>query len=91
MEYDDEVLRVIEAINDANVDNYLQNERLIELLGDEKRKYNVKPRTDPFEIYDEPEFKRRYRFSKEFVKEVYVMIDGPNHLDPLVRSQLNYI
>lgn len=88
--YDDEVMRVIDDINQVNVDDYLQNVNLVELLGDEKRKYSVKQRIDPFEIYDEPEFARRYRFSKEFVHELFAMIDGPNNLEPFVCFLLHY-
>lgn len=71
----------INNINDLNNINHLNNR---EQLIIQKRKHHVQERRDPLEIFDNDEFKRRFRISKEEVRELYHMIEGDEHLEPLV-------
>lgn len=87
------------VLNDLGVDDYFDNVNnlnninmihFVEEVENPKRKYKVQKRIDPFEIYDEDEFKARYRLSKELVWKLYNLIDGPITLEPQV-SRANYI
>lgn len=49
-----------------------------------RRKYHVRKRLNPMEDYDDDEFKRRYRFTKNQVQELYNLVDGQNTLEPTV-------
>lgn len=86
MDYVDEVL---EFLDELAVFNNIQNENIeiIRALNQEvpfRRKYTVQERIDPFQIYDESEFERRYRLSKAQVHALYDYIDGNQTLEPLL-------
>lgn len=86
MDVDQEVLDFIEEINEMNLANN-QNIQDIILAHNAlpmKRKYTVQTRIDPFQIYDEVEFKRRYRLTKAQVNTVYNLIDGDRTLESLI-------
>lgn len=51
-----------------------------------RRKYRVRRRIDPMREFNESDFKYRFRFSKREVRHIYNLIDGPNTLDPMVRT-----
>lgn len=74
---------VMDNINQLNIDNYIINDFLPINRG-MKRKYTVRRRIDPFEEYDEPDFRRRYRLSKEQTRRLFQLIDGNNTLEPMV-------
>lgn len=80
----------MDVINDLNQmvnNNNTQNQRMIEIIGlmeNQKRKYKVQKRINPFEIYDDDEFMRRFRLRKSKVEEIFGWLDGVNTLDPMV-------
>lgn len=78
---------IIDDINDIAVNNFFQNQVLLDNLilnAEIKKKYTIRNRIDPFEEYDDDEFRRRYRLSKEQVNNLYELIDGQNTLEPMV-------
>lgn len=83
---------IMENLNDIALNNIIENQRIFDLIhgiAQQKRKYTVQDRVDPFELYDENEFERRYRLSKALTWKVFHLIDGPNTLDPMVNSNNN--
>lgn len=58
----------------------LENE--ISALTKVKKKYNIRHRVNPMDIYDEKEFRRRFRLSKDSVRYLYDLIG--KDLEPLV-------
>lgn len=89
MDSDDEEQIIMDDLNDMAVDNYFQNQVLLDNLilnAEIKRKYTVRKRIDPFQVYDENEFQRRYRLSKAQVNNLYELIDGRNTLEPMVNA-----
>lgn len=87
MEMDDYEMNIMNYLNQVTFENYIQNHRLLEMLnliGNEKRKYKVQTRIYPFEIYDDNKFGERYRMSKNQVMELFHLIDGVNTLEPMV-------
>lgn len=88
MDLNDDEQVIIDDINDMAVNNYIQNRVLLDNLilnAEIRRKYTVRNRIDPFQEYDDDEFKRRYRLSKEQVNNLYELIDGRNTLEPMVK------
>lgn len=82
----EEVADMIDISNQTNFVNNIQNIETFNAIHDvleRKRKYTVRPRIDVYTYYDEDEFKRRYRMSKELSGMLYNLIDGPNSLDPI--------
>lgn len=76
---------IIDDINDIAVNNFFQNQVLLDNLilnAEIKKKYTIRNRIDPFEEYDDDEFRRR--LSKEQVNNLYELIDGQNTLEPMV-------
>lgn len=87
MDLDDYEQVIIDDINDIAVNNFFQNQVLLDNLilnAEIKKKYTIRNRIDPFEEYDDDEFRRRYRLSKEQVNNLYELIDGQNTLEPMV-------
>lgn len=83
-EYDEEVM---EFMDDMMAWTQMENQRLFDLIneiGVPKRKYTVQKRIDPFEIYDEEEFLRRYRVTKTMARKLFEELNGPETLDPMV-------
>lgn len=83
-EYD---MDVMNNLNQMVNNNNIQNQRIIEMIGlmaNQKRKYKVQKRINPFEIYDDNEFKGRFRLRKSKVEELFGWLDGANTLDPMV-------
>lgn len=62
----------------------IRNFEFLEEVRDIKRKYKVLPRINPFQRFDDDEFKRRYRLSKEQVNHLFELIDDGNTLEPMV-------
>lgn len=88
---EDENEEVFQVLNDIAVYNYIQNVQLLQILENiqqEKRKYKVHKRIDPFQIYDDDEFRRRYRLSKAIARKLYDLLDGKNTLEPMVCLKL---
>lgn len=83
-----EELDVMDHLNDVAINNHINNAQILNdpvfLAQTFKRKYTIRNRLDPFEEYDEPEFKRRYRLSKRLAIRLYELIDGINTLEPMV-------
>lgn len=82
-----DVINLLNNINNQiNVTNQmmLENFEFLERSIYGTRKHTVFPRVNPFDRYDDNEFCRRYRLSKEQVNQLYDMIDGENSLEPLV-------
>lgn len=80
-------MEIVDFVGDMVINNYFVYENLmnfVNVVENPARKYNVQNRIDPFEIYDDAEFTRRYRMSKEQVQSLYEMIDGQNTLEPQV-------
>lgn len=79
---------LLNQINNENNSNNSFNIRLIEEVLNEnihlRREYHIKERLNPFEKYDENEFRRRFRFTKNEVQQLYNSIDGDNTLEPQV-------
>lgn len=80
---------VMDNMNQLNIDNFIMNDfqpinRRIRM----RRKYTIRRRIDPFEEYDELDFKRRYRLSKEQTRRLFDLIDGNNTLEPMVIEML---
>lgn len=85
MDLDDYEQVIIDDINDIAVNNFFQNQVLLDNLilnAEIKKKYTIRNRIDPFEEYDDDEFRRR--LSKEQVNNLYELIDGQNTLEPMV-------
>lgn len=82
----EEALEMADIANQANFDNNIQNLEMLEVSNamPTTRKYTVRKRIDPFTFYDNDEFKKRYRLTKDMVELLYNMIDGENTLEPLV-------
>lgn len=80
----DDELDVMENLNQFDIDNNILNVfpqiNPIRII----RKYTVRRRIDPFEEYDELDFKRRYRLSKGQARRLFDLIDGINTLEPMV-------
>lgn len=49
-----------------------------------RRKYRYRKRFNPMVEYDDSEFKRRFRFSKEETREIYRLLNGAQTLEPTV-------
>lgn len=80
-------MEVADFVGEMAINNYFRNVdllNLVDLVEMPKRKYKVQNRIDPFEIYDDLEFKQRYRLSKQLVWRLYELIDGQNTLEPQV-------
>lgn len=83
----EEVAQIMNLTNELNFINNAQNIEIFNAIHDilqAKRKYKVRQRIDPFTYYDEDEFKRRYRMSKNLVQILFNLFDGPVTLDPIV-------
>lgn len=88
---DMELYNLLNEINNmnnlVNLQN-LHNLQMIDMLANEHirqwRKYRIRKRLNPMEDYDDSEFKKRFRFSKVEVEQMYNLIDGQNTLEPLV-------
>lgn len=65
----EEALEMADIANQANFDNNIQNLEMLEVLNamPTTRKYTVRKRIDPFTFYDNDEFKKRYRLTKDMV------------------------
>lgn len=77
----------IHLLNQLSVFNCIRTVELFQSLENAnffKRNYTVRSRLDPFVEYDEREFKRRYRLPKALVQRLYLLLDGPNLLEPHV-------
>lgn len=84
---DEEVAEIMKVSNEANNINNTQNMEMfnaVNIFIQRKRKYTVRQRIDPFTYYDEDEFKRRYRMSKNLVEMLYNLIDGQITLEPML-------
>lgn len=81
---------LVDLLNGINNQNNATNQILLEnfeylhrnLYGN--RKHTVFPRINPFDRYDNIDFRRRYRLSKELANQLYELLDGENTLEPLV-------
>lgn len=81
-QYENEVLDNMREINIANVNRVFD---LVNLVGlNMPRKYTIQERIDPFSIYDDVEYERRYRLSKALSMKLYELIDGATTLEPKV-------
>lgn len=81
-----ELYDVLNLINDVNNQNNSVNLEYLQAKNEQyTRKYHVRKKINPFEEFDDNEFKIRFRFSKEEVKHLYDLIDGPVTLNPQVR------
>lgn len=76
---------ICDDYNNILNEQMIQNFDFLEEFRNVKRKYTVLLRINPFHRFDDDEFKRRYRFSKEQVNRLYELIDGENTLEPMVR------
>lgn len=78
---------IFDEINEFNHQNNVNNAnlfQLLELIDQPRRKYTIRRRVDPFEMYDERDFRARYRMTKAMVRVLYDLIDGPHTLEPMV-------
>lgn len=82
----------IDDINEFNHQNNINNANLLQLLNlnRPKRKYTVRERIDPFTMYDDEEFRARFRMTKAMVRNLYELIDGPQTLEPMVRYRYEH-
>lgn len=48
---------------------------IVNFVNPERREYTVRPRADNMEMWDETEFVRRYRISKDSARQVLVAIE----------------
>lgn len=92
---DIELNNLLNQINNENNLNNLFNIRIIgEVLNENihlRRVYHIKERLNPFDKYDEHEFRRRFRFTKNEVQQLYNLIDGDNSLEPqVISSRFNF-
>lgn len=84
-------------MEDAMMDDFFDNMNnvnmieLVEMIENPKRKYKIQKRIDPFEIYEEDEFKMRYRLSKQLVWKLYHLLDGPITLEPQVNRDIIFM
>lgn len=85
---DGEFNHMMQQINNENILNNLLNIQQIEQVIDDRihlrRVYRIRKRLNPFEEYDEGDFRRRFRFTKNEVHELYGLINGDNTLEPQV-------
>lgn len=80
MDEDDELNDLLNDINNFDTqNNFFTRQQL-----DVGRKYRIRPRLNPIAYFDEEEFERRFRFSKNEVEEIYNLINGQQTLEPLV-------
>lgn len=76
-----------QASNLLSTLHLMRTVELLQMVDDSdilKRNYTVRERLDPFIEYSEGEFESRYRLSKALVRKLYVLLDGPNLLEPRV-------
>lgn len=71
--------------NNETNENVLRNFYFLQENVYGKRKYTVFPRIDPFERFDEEEFRDRFRLNKDQVNALYNTIDGDNTLEPMAQ------
>lgn len=78
---------ILDEINEFNHQNNMNNANLHLLvmhLIDQPRKYTVRDRIDPFQMYDDKDFRARYRMTKAMARAVYELVDGERTLEPMV-------
>lgn len=63
--------------------DYLADE--ISELSNAKKKYTVRQRVNPLEVYDEEEFRRRFRLTKAGVRYLYTLIGA--QLEPIISRE----
>lgn len=84
-DHDFDLYEIIDNINNQN--NLLILQYFRATVERRKRKYVVRKRLDPFLDFDDQEFERRFRFSKNQVENLFNLINGRETLDPLVEMQ----
>lgn len=87
MDHINDLLNLNNVFNQNNFSNlkilrYLRRRRGV--VYRRRRQYRIRRRIDPMIEYNRREFKRRFRFSKEEVRYLFNLIDGPNTLQPMV-------
>lgn len=83
----DDVSQMLNMLNSMNNFNSRSNSLYLNAIRHQhvhRRKYHVRRRINPFEEFEEEEFKRRFRFSKAAVREIYNEINGSETLEPKV-------
>lgn len=84
---DEEDFELNNLINNINNESNSLNIQVLAILrhGDAFRRRNqVRRRINPMVEYSRREFKRRFRFYKDEVEQLYNLIDGQNTLEPSV-------
>lgn len=87
---DNDDIDVYEFLDLMNIEINFQNQEYLQFLNDNinnnRRKYHVRQRIDPnpIEEFDNEEFTRRFRFSKDEVKLIYDLLNGKETLEPMV-------
>lgn len=85
---DNDDIDFYEYLDFMNIEINFQNQEYLQFLNDNinniRRKYHVRQRINPIEEFDNEEFIRRFRFSKDEVKLIYDLLNGNETLEPMV-------
>lgn len=85
---DNDDIDFYEFLDGMNNEINFINQEYLQLLNYDmnvnRRKYHVRQRINPIEEFDNEEFIRRFRFSKDEVKFIYDLLNGNETLEPMV-------